>query len=203
MPNSRCLARNEVVTWIVACVKKMFRCLRGQIFIGTAGEKAEQPIVFACFAVPKLILACDLEADGVSEVLRVPADRNHGEEVDKGSAVFPEVENVGLELVVCLDSLAHALDGLLGNVLPGRLLADLSAGGLKEAAVLAKNLAVLVTGEDAEVFGSVDNRAIGLFEVTKKQSNRTVNCAEFNLGVGPSSDTELMFVNYRNRQHQS
>lgn len=101
-------------------------------------------------------------------MLGVPADGNHGEEVDKGSAVFPEIENVGLELVVCLDSLAHALDGFLGDVLPGRLLADLSAGRLKEAAVFAKNLAVLVAGKNAEVFRGVDNRAVGLFEVTKK-----------------------------------
>jgi len=94
--------------------------------------------------------------------LGVPADRDHREEVDEGGAVLPEVEDFGLDLVVHLDGLAHGLDGFLVDVLARRLLVDVAAGRLEEAAVLAEDLSVRVAGEDAEVFRGVHDRSVGL-----------------------------------------
>lgn len=175
MPDSRrCLARKDSL-----CCRIRVRKVRGVFSSANIVSTFDS------------ILPCHLESDRVAVVCGVPAHRNHGEDVDEGSAVPLEVDDLELNLIVGLNSLSHLLHCVLVHMLTRRLWANLASRGLEETTILAHNFLVGVASKQAEMLRSIDDGGVRLFEIAKKKGDGAVDGAESDLRVGPASNAKL------------
>jgi len=137
----------------------------------------------------------DLEADVVDDVgvlvgetCEAAEDGDDGDEVDKGGAVLPVVEDGGLALLVGGEVLLEVGDGGGVGEEAGLSAVDEAGGGLEEAAVAAEDLVLGVAGEAAEGRGAVDDRVVKSADVDDDERAREVDRAEVDTRMGAVGD---------------
>lgn len=131
-----------------------------------------------------------MEANCVVGVVARELDGDHAHHICESLAVLLEVGGAKLNLVSRGDGLVQLLGSLVLLIHRVALIAQ-AAGRLQKAWVPAHDFIGGVARQTSKCVVGVDDGTSGNIEVADCEGDRTVNRAQFELGVGPGKDSEL------------
>jgi len=117
---------------------------------------------------------------------------NHRQDVDKGLAVLPEVDELDADFGKVLNSMPHVVDHILVDVLALRRSCDRAARCLEETTVLAEHLAFRVASQMCERIRCINDRAVGLKHVADDEGARGVDKANIDDWIRTLSQAPLL-----------